>query len=333
MRVLSGMVLAAGLALTSVQASAQDYVLTTASTGGTFHPVGVALSTMSKIKLLPTEGFSLTAVNSAGSGANLQAMTAGTAQFSILQGLFGSFAAKGTGPLSAPQKNVRSITMLWENVEHFLIAKDLVKTGTVQDILDAKGEGAGMGAKNSGTLGSNNALFSNLGVDLETDYNLIYAGYGPTADALANGQIEIASIPSGPPAGAVTKLLATNADSVSLLSVTDEELTAMDGGRELWTRYIIPAGTYPNQDTDYQTMAQPNFLAVNADVDEEHVYLLTKAIYENLAFLNSIHPATQNMALDRATVGLPVPLHPGALRYFREQGLEIAPRLIPEGSQ
>ena len=69
-----------------VQAASKDYVLNTASTGGTYHPVGTAISTLTKIKLLPKAKFSLTAVNSAGSGANVQALGSGTADFAILQG-------------------------------------------------------------------------------------------------------------------------------------------------------------------------------------------------------------------------------------------------------
>lgn len=332
-QILRSTLIAVAVLAGSVPAAAKDYVMMTASTGGTFHPVGVAIATMTKVKLQPKEGFSLTAVNSAGSGANLQAMASGNADFSILQGLFGAYAAEGSGPFKEPLKNVRSITMLWENVEHFLIANKYVKSGTVIDILNAKGQAAGFGAKNSGTLGSNTELLTKLGLDLEKDFTLVYAGYGPTADALANGQIAVASIPSGPPAGAVTKLLATNGGDVSLLSVTDDELKKMDGGRELWTRYVIPANTYPGQDKDYQTIAQPNILAVNESVSEDDVYKLTKALYENLAFLNAIHPATKDMALEKAIKGLPMPLHPGALRYFKEQGIKVPDRLIAKADK
>jgi len=88
--VLGASVVAAGAA----HAEGEDYVLSTASTGGTYHPVGTAISTLSKVKLLPKEKFSLTAVNSAGSGANVQALSAGTADFAILQGLFGSYLGR-----------------------------------------------------------------------------------------------------------------------------------------------------------------------------------------------------------------------------------------------
>jgi len=192
----------------------------------------------------------------------------------------------------------------------------------------AKGAGMGMGAKNSGTLGSNKVLLSGLGIDAETDYELMYAGYGPTADAMANGQILGAGIPSGVPTGAITKLMASNEGKFTILDVTADERAKMDGGRELWTPFNIPAGTYPGQTKDINTIAQPNFLAVNDSVPEEDVYLLTKTMYENLSFLQAIHNATNDMKLESAIAGLPVPLHPGAARYYKEMGLDIPDRLM-----
>ena len=319
---VTSVVLVAGTA-----AHASDYILNTASTGGTYHPVGTAIATLSKIKLLPKEKFSLTAVNSAGSGANVQALAAGTAQFAILQGLYGSYAATGTGPVSEKQQNLRSVSMLWQNVEQFILSNEHVKSGTVSDIAAIKGEAVAMGKENSGTLGSNTILLQGLDVDLN-DYTLIHAGYGPSVDAMANGQATGGGFPSGPPTGAITKLMSSNGDKFTLLNVTNDELAKMDGGRNLWVPYTIAAGTYPGQEVDVQTIAQPNFLAVNADVDEQHVYLLTKALYENLPFLQAIHKATNAMDVNKAMAGLPVPLHPGAVKYYREIGLEIPENLM-----
>ncbi|PHR87349.1 MAG: C4-dicarboxylate ABC transporter substrate-binding protein [Blastopirellula sp.] len=309
-------------------AQSKDYILNTASTGGTYHPVGTAISTLSKIKLLPKKKFSLTAVNSAGSGANVQALGSGTADFAILQGLFGSYAATGTGPVSAPQKNIRSVTMLWQNVEQFVLANSKIKTGTVGDLKNLSGMSMAMGKQNSGTIGSNTVLLSGLGVDINKDYKLVHAGYGPTADALANGQALGAGMPSGPPTGAITKLMAANEGKFTILNVTAEQAKAMDGGRNLWVPYTIAAGTYPGQTKDITTIAQPNFLAVNASVDEEHVYQLTKTMYENLGFLSAIHPATKVMAVEKAMAGLPVPLHAGAARYYKEVGLDVPAHLM-----
>jgi len=329
MKFLKTAIVSAGLVWSgAAYAESADYVLNTASTGGTYHPVGTAISTLSKVKLLPKQKFSLTAVNSAGSGANVQALSAGTADFAILQGLFGSYAVTGTGPVSAPQENLRSVTMLWQNVEQFVVSNDLVKSGTVSDLKALKGKAAGMGKQNSGTIGSNKVLLSGLGLDIDSDFELVYAGYGPTADALANGQAVAAGLPAGPPTGAITKLMASNQGKFTILDVTEAEAEAMDGGRNLWVPYTIAAGTYPGQDKDVSTIAQPNFLAVNADVNEDHVYMLTKTMYENLPFLQAIHPATKVMVVENAMAGLPAPLHPGAARYYKEVGLDIPDHLI-----
>ncbi|WP_143143244.1 TAXI family TRAP transporter solute-binding subunit, partial [Suttonella ornithocola] len=77
-----------------------------------------------------------------------------------------------------------------------------------------------------------------------------------------------------------------------------------------------------------QTIAQPNLLATTTDMSNDEVYELTKAIYENLPFLQGIHSATKAMSLEKAIEGLPMPLHPGAARYYKEQGISIPERLL-----
>ena len=330
--VLAALALLCG-SFTSVQAAEErSYLLATASTGGTYYPVGVALSTLIKVKLQPTQQIGMSAISSAGSGENIKLLRDNEVQFAILQGLYGAYAWKGTGPIAneGPQKNLRSVSMLWQNVEHFTINKKFAKTGTASDLLGMKGKTLSLGKKNSGTLGSNTVLLSNLGANAEEDYNLIYVGYGPSADAMQNGQAAGMSTPAGAPVSAVTKAMASMGSDITVLDFSDEQLAVADGGMELWTRYVIPAGTYPGQTKDIKTIAQPNFLAARADVDEDAVYQMTKTIYENLAFLNAIHGATKAMAIEKALAGLPMPLHPGALKYYREVGLQIPARLIAQ---
>lgn len=316
----------------SAAAEPRDYILATASTGGTYYPVGVAISTLIKVKLQPKEKIGMSAINSAGSGENVKLLRENEAQFAILQGLYGYYAWNGKGPVASdgPQKDMRAVTMLWQNVEHFVIQSDLAKTGTIEDFAAVKGKSAALGKKNSGTIGSNTVLLSNLGMDIEKDFSLVHVGYGPSADALQNGQVAGISTPAGAPVGAITKAFASMGDKITLLSFTPEQLAKADGGLELWTPYKIPAGTYPSVDKDIMTIAQPNFLAVRADVPEEDVYLMTKTMYENLGFLNAIHSATKAMSLETAIAGLPMPLHPGAKRYFEEAGVKIPEKLVAQ---
>jgi TRAP transporter TAXI family solute receptor len=312
-------------------AEERSYLLATATTGGTYYPVGVAISTLTKVKLQPKHKIGMSAINSAGSGENVKLLRDNEVQFAILQGLFGYYAWNGKGPLEndGPQKELRSVSMLWQNVEHFTILADKAKTGTIADLENLKGERMALGAKNSGTIGSNKFLLGNLGLDAEKDFELVYGGYGPSADALQNGQISGLGIPGGAPTGAITRVMAAMGDKIQILDFTDEQAKKADGGFELYTRYVIKSGTYPGQAKDINTIAQPNFLAVRADVDEEAVYMITKTIYENLPFLNAIHKATSVMALEKALAGLPMPLHPGAAKYFKEAGLDIPARLMP----
>ena len=331
LRAAAGAVALAGSLFAAGAATAQDdtsYILSTASTGGTYYPVGVALSTLTKVKLQPDHGIGMSAINSAGSGENVRLLREDEAQFAILQGLFGFYARTGSGPVDEPQENLRAVTMLWQNVEHFVVANEHVQDGTLSDLVDMKGEAMAMGRRNSGTIGSNRTLLAGFGIDIDADFDLLYAGYTPSAEALQNGQVAGIGVPGGAPVGAISQLLAAAGDAFTVLEVTDEELETADAGKGLWTRYVIEAGTYPNQEEDIATIAQPNFLAVRDDVAEEHVYLFTKTVFENLPFLQAIHPATNAMNLEAALAGLPFPLHPGAARYFEEAGLDIPDRLI-----
>lgn len=333
---LLGAAAAVAISIGSVPAQAQDggdYILATAGTGGTYYPVGVALSTLVKVRLQPGEGIGMSAITSAGSGENVKLLREDQAQFAIVQGLWGAYAAAGTGPLEAdgPQPNMHSITMLWPNVEQFAIRADMAESGTASDLMNLEGRGFAIGARNSGTEGSNRHLLGGMGIDdPEAFFDVAFIGYTPSVEAFQNGQIDAVNTAAGVPTGAMTQLMATSADELELLDFTEEERIAANDGLELWVPYLIPAGTYPNQEEDWNTIAQPNFLAVNADVPEEHVYLITKAIYENLPFLQNIHPATEAMSLETALGGLPLPLHPGAIRYYEEAGVDIPDRLRGE---
>jgi len=328
--VAGGLWLSGGASVAQAQ-DTRSYILATATTGGTYYPVGVALATLAKVKLEPSDGIAMSAISSAGSGENVKLLRENQAQFGILQGLFGAWAADGSGMLEAegPQPNLRSISMLWVNVEHFVVTKDMAKTGTVDDLAEFGGAAFSIGARNSGTEGSGRAILGGLGIDPEEVFEIAYMGYTPTAEALQNGTIKGANLPGGVPVSAVAQAFAAMGDDLVILDFTEEQIERANSQFEVWPAYEIPADTYPGQSEAVSTVAQPNFLAVNEDVPEEDVYLITKTIYENLPFLHNIHAATRDMALEKAIAGLPLPLHPGAARFYEEQGMTIPDRLKP----
>ncbi|UUM29662.1 TAXI family TRAP transporter solute-binding subunit [Vibrio japonicus] len=318
-----------GLAANVSAADERSYILATASTGGTYYPVGVALATLSKVKVAPKHHFSLSAISSAGSGENVKMLNENEAQFAILQGLYGAWAWSGQGPYakSGKQEQLRSVSMLWQNVEHFIVRSELAESGTVSDLNNLDGKKFSIGKKNSGTEKSGRQIMKGLSVDPDK-FNLAFMGYGGSASALQNGTIDGMNTPAGVPVGAVTQAFAALGNDIQLLSFTDEQIKQANRDFDLWTKYEIPANTYPGVDKPITTVAQPNFLAVRDDISEEDVYQLTKTIYENLPFLQGIHKATKAMALEKALSGLPLPLHPGAVRYYKEVGVEIPSQLI-----
>jgi len=319
-------VLCAVLALTfgigAARADDKNLIIATATTGGTYYPVGVAIGTLVSVKLAGPHKITATAINSAGSGENVQMLKNKEADMAILQALFGQEAYNGTGAYEGkPVKDFRAVTMLWENVEHFALLGKYVKTGTMAD-LKKLGEKFSIGKRGSGTEGSGRAILAALGIDPEKEMTLEYLAYSPSASAMMDGRIVGANLPAGPPVAAVTQLYAqVGAKNVKVLDFSEPELEQLHKAYPVWTRFVVKAGTYPGQEKDIRTVAQPNFLACRPDLPEETVYLITKTIYENLPFLHNIHKATMAMSLERATVGLPVPLHPGAEKFYREKGI------------
>lgn len=332
----SGLISSAVLASCNTQGvnNSRALILATATTGGTFYPVGVGIANLINTKLAASDQITMNAINSAGSGENIQLLKNREADLAILQGLFGAMAWQGQGKYEdGPERTMRSITMLWENVEHFVIAKQYIETGNIQDLENVKGESFSIGKRNSGSETSGRAILTELDYAADEDFNLEYIGYTESSEALQNGRIAGMNIPAGVPVGAITQAYAAmGSDQLTILEFTAEQVAQVNSTYSVWNHYTIPANTYPGQTEDIRSIAQPNFLAIHPDIDGEIVYKITKAIYENLPFLHDIHKATLAMDLDKAIAGLPVPLHPGAVQYYQEVGLEIPAHLLPEAT-
>jgi TRAP transporter TAXI family solute receptor len=317
------------LATTLTSANAETkYVIATASTGGTYYPVGVGIATIASIKLAKDHKTTFSAITSAGSNENVDMLGKGEVNFAILQGLFGSMAWQGKDKYKDnAQTNLRSISMLWQNVEQFTVKNEYAKTGNIKDLKNLYGERFSIGGRSSGSRVSSEVILDSVGVDYNK-MNIQYLGYSPSSTALQDGKIEGMTTPSGPPTSAVTNAFASiGNDKIKVLDFDEKDLEAINNNYPVWTAFNIKAGTYPGQTKDINTIAQPNLLVVTKDTPEETVYLLTKTIYENLPFLNSVHKATTAMSLEKAIAGLPMPLHKGAAKYYREQGIKIPANL------
>ena len=310
-------------------AAETKYVIATASTGGTYYPVGVGIATIASLKLAKDHKTTFSAITSAGSNENVDMLDKGEVNFAILQGLFGSMAWQGKAKYDGqPKKNLRSISMLWQNVEQFTIRNDFAKTGNINDLKNLYGERFSIGGRSSGSRVSAEIIMESLGIDYNK-MDVQYLGYSPSSTALQDGKIDGMNTPSGPPTSAVTNAFASlGNDKIKVLDFSADDLKKINDNYPVWTPFNIKTGTYPGQTKDINTIAQPNLLVVTKDTPEEIVYLLTKTIYENLPFLNTVHKATKAMSLQKAIDGLPMPLHAGAAKYYKEQGIKIPASLI-----
>ena len=185
--------------------------------------MGVALSTL--VSAQEDVGFSLSSISSAGSMENIKLMRDNQAQFAILLGIFGAWAYEGSGPIRNPYKNFRSISAMWPNVEHFILRSDLVSDGGVRYISGIDGERFSIGMRNSGAEYTGIYIFDALGIDYDDELSIAYMGYGPSANALQDGNIVGMNIPAGPPVTAVTRAFALMGDEMTVLEFTQEDLS------------------------------------------------------------------------------------------------------------
>jgi TRAP transporter TAXI family solute receptor len=304
--------------------------LATATKGGTYYPVGVALATLINDKLSSAKGISMEAVTSAGSFENIDLLEANHAQLAIIESLVGAMAWRGIEKYQGRRKmGILSITALWEDVVHMLVKAEKANTGNVMDLAQFGKDGFSMGKRGSGTYISNETILTNLGIDPNQVFSLVDLGYDDSSLALQKGSISGMSTPAGLPVKAVTEAFSKiGATNLRILDFNKEQVDKVNYPLRVWGPYVIPANTYPGQTQSINSIAQSNFLAVRQNVDEETVYLLTKTIYENLSFLKNAHKAISAMDLKKAILNLPAPLHPGAIKYYEEQGIKIPPYLF-----
>ncbi len=146
---------------------------------------------------------------------------------------------------------------------------------------------------------------------------------------MRDGRLDGGSLPAGVPVSSITDMYASGVNA-TILEVTDKQMKQINSQVDTWYRYTIKKGTYPKQKKDIQTIAQPNILVTTKEMDADMVYNLTKMLHENRDFMIDVHNSAKEMKLETALNGLNTPLHEGAYRYYKEKGLKIDDRLIPE---
>ena len=301
-----------------------------AATAGSFFEIGgVLASAISKpADSLPcVEGGScgvpgLVAVAEAtqGSVANLRMVGSGQIESGIAQSDVVSWAFAGTGVFAdeGPIKKLRAIASLFPESLHVVVRA----AGPLQTLADLKRRRISLGQTGSGTLADARTVLTAIGLT-EHDLSAEYLRSGTAAAELSDGSLDGFFLIGGVPIPAVRALAATT--PIRLIGIPDEVLSKMHEKYGPYDRSVIPADTYPGVGAATSTIGFHALWIVSADASDELIFAITKALWNEATrrLLDTHDPIGRDVRLEHALDGLPLPLHPGALRFYREAGLPV----------
>ncbi|ETX30580.1 TAXI family TRAP transporter solute-binding subunit [Roseivivax isoporae] len=309
---LGGTVLASAMAFAATGAQAQNFVnVLTGGTSGVYYPLGVGLSNIygENIDQVRTQVQSTKA-----SVENLNLLQDGRGEIAFALG--DSVAAAWEGDADAgfpePLDKLRGIAAIYPNYIQLVALEDSGAT----TLADLSGMGVSVGAPASGTELNARAILGAAGMSYDDLGKTEYLPFAESVELMKNRQLD-ATLQSAGLGVASIRDLSTSVP-ITVLEIPAEIAETLGAPYQAAT---IPAGTYDGQDADVPTVAISNYLVTHSDVTEEMAYQMTKLLFENIETLTSSHQAAAQIALENALDGMPVPLHPGAERYYREQGL------------
>ena len=311
---------AATMMAAALPASAQQLSIATGGTGGVYYPIGGGFAEMINNHI---DGAQATAEVTGASVENMGLIMRGDADLALVLADTAYQAYTGTGDFDGRQiENTRALASVYPNAVQLVTLAE----SDIQSIADLAGKRVSVGAPGSGTELNARALLEANGVNYE-DFTPQRLNFNETADAIRDGDIDAGFWSVGPPTSSILNLAATR--DIRLIGLSDEEIANAQEVEAVFAPYELAAGMYDGMDEAVQTISIPNVLVVNADMDEELAYQLTQLLFENTDELIAVHPAANDTTIEFTMNSTPVPLHPGALRYFEEVGAEIPDRLRP----
>ena len=294
-------------------ASATTFVnVLTGGTSGVYYPLGVTLSQIygesiagSKVQVQATKA----------SAENLNLLQAGRGEIGFSLGDAVSDAWKGNADagFAKPLDKLRAIASVYPNYIQIVALSD----ANVKSLADLKGKRISVGAPRSGTELNARAILKAAGLSYEDFAKVEYLPFGESVELMKNRQIDITLQSAGLGVAALRDLSA--AVKVNFVPVPPEVVAKV--GDAAYQPAAVPANTYDGQTEAVPTVAINNLLVTHEKVSDEVAYQMTKGIFENLERLGNSHSAARQIKLENAARDLPIPLHPGAERYYREKGL------------
>ncbi len=304
------------LALSGAAQAADTFVkIATGNVGGVYYPVGVGMGQL----IQKSTGYISSAMATAGSVENVTLLQTGEAQLAMIQSNVVEDAVTGEKPFKQKYANLRGVTALWPNIQHLVVTKDIKTFG------DLKGKRFVVGAARGGTEVITYAMMDAAGLTYrnkdksKNDFIPVWLAYNEAVESMSNRQAEGGLFQAFPPGSAISELMTGGA--YHILPMTPDYLATLQKKYPYFSRFTLPANTYPNQPEPVALSACPVLLVTLESTPDDVVYTLTKTIFEHLSELYSVHQAAKMITMETAGDGMSIPLHKGAEKYLKEKGM------------
>ncbi len=314
------LLLAAALTLSiGSGAQAQDLSIATGGTGGVYFPYGGGVAELISRYV---DGASATAEVTGASVENMALISRFDSALALALADTVYAAYQGTDPFAGRPLPVRALMSIYPNAVQIVTLAD----SGITRIEDLRGQRVSVGAPGSGTEVSTQTLLAANGITYD-EFSPQRLNFNETADALRDGDIAAGFWSVGPPTSSIMNLATTR--NIAIVALTEEQIANATEAEPTFAPYTLRAGIYEGIAEPVLTISTPNVLVVHEEMDEELAYQITRIIYDHVGELIAIHPAANDTTVEFAMDATPIPLHPGALRYFEEIGVDIPDRLRP----
>jgi TRAP transporter TAXI family solute receptor len=299
-------------ALSPVAVKAQEFVnVLTGGTSGVYYPLGVALA---DIYGKGMEGVRTQVQATKASVENLNLLQQGKGEIAFSLGDSVALAAEGNTEVGFPGKldRLRGIAAIYPNYIQIVATEE----SGIRSLEDLKGRSLSVGAPASGTELNARAIFAAAGMSYDDLGRIEYLPFAESVELIKNRQLDATLQSAGLGVASIRDLASSL--KISVVSVPADIVEKIGSP---YVPAVIPAGTYEGQTEDVETAAVGNFLITHSGVSDETAYNMTRLLFENLDRLAAAHAAAKAIDVGKALQGMPVPLHPGAERYYREAGI------------
>jgi len=310
--VRAAIVVAAAVSFATFAFAADFINVLTGGTSGVYYPMGVALSQIFA-KALPDAKVSVQATKASAENLNLLQAGRGEIAFTLGDSLSDAWKGDAEAGFATPLKKLRGVAGIYPNYIQIVASAD----SGIKTLADLKGKRVSVGAPKSGTELNARAVLKAAGITYKDLGRVEYLPFGESVELMKNRQLDVTLQSAGLGVASLRDL--ASAMKIVIVAVPPDVVAKI--GDPAYQAATIPANTYSGQSAPVETVTIKNFLVSHTGVSDDLVYAMTKALFGHLDTLVAAHNAAKGIDKQEAAAHPPAPLHPGALRYYREVGL------------